>query len=251
MATLSEIVEYTNDYLRVEEIEDWPNALNGLQIENSGKVTRVGAAVDVSTRVLTAAAKKNVDFLIVHHGVFWSGLQTVTGTVRRKLKMAFENDIALYSAHMPLDVHAKVGNNALLAAALGLKPTKRFLKEKGTSVGLKAKTAIPRGSLLRKLRAAVGGSVKSFSFGPNQPRRVGIITGAAGSEIYRVAEEKIDTFITGESPHWAAVAAEELGMNLLLAGHYATETFGVKALAAHLAERFELPWEFLKFPTGL
>ncbi len=251
MPSLSEIVEYTNDYLRVAEIEDWSNALNGLQIENSGKVTKIGAAVDVSTRVLTAAAKKDVDLLIVHHGLFWPGLQTVTGTLRRQLKLAFENDIALYSAHLPLDVHSKVGNNAQLAAALGLKSTKRFLKEKGTSVGLKAKVSVSRAVLIRKLRTVLRGSVKAFNFGPENPKRVGVISGAAGSEIYRVAEDRIDTFITGEAPHWAAVAAEELGMNLLLGGHYATETFGVKALAAHLSERFTLPWEFLNFPTGL
>src|SRR5438132_10894146 len=120
MPTLSQIVEYTNDYLRVAEIEDWPNALNGLQIENSGRVTKIGAAVDVSTRVLSAAAKKDVDLLIVHHGLFWPGLQSITGALHRQLRIAFENDIALYSAHLPLDVHLKGGNNAQLAAALGL-----------------------------------------------------------------------------------------------------------------------------------
>src|SRR5215831_15628952 len=139
MPTLSEIIDYANDYLRIDEIEDWPNALNGLQIENSGKVTKIGAAVDVSTRVLTSAAKKNIDLLIVHHGLFWPGLQTVTGALRRQLKVAFESEMALYSAHLPLDLHSKVGNNAQLAAALGLKSTKRFLKEKGRSIGLKSK----------------------------------------------------------------------------------------------------------------
>jgi dinuclear metal center YbgI/SA1388 family protein len=251
MSTLSEIVEYTNDYLRVEEIEDWPNALNGLQIENSGKVTKIGAAVDVSTRVLTEAAKKNVDLLIVHHGLFWPGLQSVSGALRRQLKIAFENDIALYSAHLPLDLHSKVGNNAQLAAALGLKSTKRFLKEKGESIGVKAKVSVSRSALIRKLRTVLRGPVKTFNFGSSAPRRVGVVTGAAGSEIYRVAEAKVDTLITGEAPHWAAVAAEELGMNLILGGHYATETFGVKALATHLSERFKLPWEFLNFPTAL
>lgn len=251
MTTLSEIVDHANDYLRVDEIEDWPNALNGLQIENSGKVTKIGAAVDVSTRVLIAAAKKNIDLLIVHHGLFWPGLQTVTGSLRRQLKIAFENDIALYGVHLPLDVHAKVGNNAQLAAALGLKSTKRFLKEKGESVGLKAKSSTSRDVMIRRLKAVLRSPVKSFNFGPKQTRRIGVVTGAAGSEIYRVAEANIDTFITGEAPHWAAVAAEELGMNLILGGHYATETFGVKALAAHLSQKFLVPWEFLSCPTGL
>ena len=251
MATLSEIVEYTNKYLRIRKVEDWPNALNGLQIENSGNVTKIGAAVDVSTRVLTAAARRQINLLIVHHGLFWPGLQPVAGALRRQLKLAFENDIALYSAHLPLDVHSEVGNNARLAAALGFKKTKPFLEERGELVGLKTRNTLPRAALIRKLRTALRGPIKTFNFGPTETNRVGIVTGAAGSEIYRVAQEKIDTFITGEAPHWAAVAAEELGINLLLGGHYATETLGVKALATHLSERFTLPWEFLNFPTGL
>src|SRR5206468_6976046 len=121
MPLLPEIVEYIDKYLRVHEIVDWPNALNGLQIENSGRVTRIGAAVDVSTRVLAKAAKNNVDLLIVHHGLFWPGLQPVKSALRRQLQLAFENDIALYSAHLPLDIHPKVGNNSELVVALGLK----------------------------------------------------------------------------------------------------------------------------------
>jgi dinuclear metal center YbgI/SA1388 family protein len=248
---IANLVQYADDYLRVGEIEDWPNALNGLQIENSGRVTKIGAAVDVSTRVLAAAARKDVDLLIVHHGLFWPGLQPVTGALRRQIKFAFENDIAVYSVHLPLDVHPDVGNNALLAAALGLKATKPFLEEKGEKVGVKARVSMPRDELLRRLRKALGGPVKTFGLGPKTTGMIGIVTGAGGSEIYKVAQEKIDTFITGEAPHWAAVAAEELGINLLLGGHYATETFGVKALAAHLSKRFKIPWEFLDFPTGL
>ncbi len=251
MAPLSEIVRYTDKYLRVREIGDWPNALNGLQIENSGRVTKIGAAVDASTRVLSEAAKKDVDLLILHHGLFWPGLKAITGALRRQLRFAFENDIALYSAHLPLDIHPKIGNNAQLVAALGLKPTKPFLEEKDQPIGLKARASFAREELVRKLRNVVGGPVKAFNFGPNKTKLIGIITGGAGSEIYRVVEEKIDTFITGEAPHWAAVAADELGINLLLGGHYATETFGVKALAAHLSTKFSLPWEFIDCPTGL
>ena len=311
MASLTEITRYTDAFLRADHVGDWDNALNGLQIENSGRVTRIGAAVDVSTRVLTEAGKKNVDFLIVHHGLFWPGLQPVTRSLRRQLRIAFETDMALYSAHLPLDVHPKVGNNAQLVAALGLKspqqncrasvsdanrsgvsqsgaggrratqtgspegadrgsdqikrPTKTgkiwmasaaaeaepFLEEKGQPVGLKICVSISPNELIRKLQKALNGPVKVFDFGPKQIRTIGVVTGAGGSEIYRVAEENIDTFITGEAPHWAAVAAEELGMNLLLGGHYATEVFGVKALAAHLSKRFRIPWEFIDCPTGL
>jgi dinuclear metal center YbgI/SA1388 family protein len=251
MASLSEIVGCANEYLRVGEIGDWDNALNGLQIENSGRITKIGAAVDVSTRVLKHAAKKDVDLLIVHHGLFWPGLQPIMHGLHRQLKIAFENDIALYSAHLPLDLHPIAGNNAQLATALGLRSTIPFLEEKGQRIGLKAKCSQSRDEVIRKLRMAVGGTVKVFNFGPTKANTIGIVTGAAGSEIYRIAQEKIDTFITGEAPHWAAVAAEELGINLLLGGHYATETFGVKALAAHLSKRFKVPWEFIDCPTGL
>jgi len=251
LASLSDVVSYTDEFLRIREIGDWDNALNGLQIENSGRVTRIGAAVDVSTRILTQAAKKKVDLLIVHHGLFWPGLQPVTSALRRQLQLTFEKDIALYSAHLPLDIHPKVGNNAQLVATLGLKSAESFLEEKGQPVGLKARASIPGSELVRRLRNALSGTVKAFNFGPKQTRVIGVVTGGAGSEIYRVAQENVDTFITGEAPHWAAVAAEELGMNLLLGGHYATEVFGVKALAAHLSKRFRIPWEFIDCPTGL
>jgi dinuclear metal center YbgI/SA1388 family protein len=251
MPSLSEIVSYIDRFLRVRDVGDWDKALNGLQIENSGRVTRIGAAVDVSTRVLTEARKRGVDFLIVHHGLFWPGLQPIQGALRRQLRIAFENDVALYGAHLPLDIHPKVGNNAQFVAALGLKSAQPFLEEKGQPVGLKVRATLPPTELVRKLRKALNGPVNVFDFGPKQTRAIGVVTGAAGSEIYRVAEEGIDTFITGEAPHWAAVAAEELGMNLLLGGHYATEVFGVKALATHLSKRFRIPWEFIDCPTGL
>jgi dinuclear metal center YbgI/SA1388 family protein len=251
MASLSDIVSYTEEFLRISEIGDWDNALNGLQIENSGRVTRIGAAVDVSSRVLTQAATGKLDLLIVHHGLFWPGLQPVRAALRRQLQIAFENNIALYSAHLPLDVHPKVGNNAQLVAELGFKSVEPFLVEKGQPVGLKVRTSLSCDEVVRTLRKALGAPVKVFEFGPEKSCVVGVVTGAGGSEIYRVAEQGVDTFITGEAPHWAAVAAEELGMNLLLGGHYATEVFGVKALAAHLSKRFKLPWEFIDCPTGL
>jgi dinuclear metal center YbgI/SA1388 family protein len=251
MTSLSEIVNYTNDFLRVREIGDWDNALNGLQIENSGGITKIGAAVDVSTRVLEAAEKQNVDLLIVHHGLFWPGLQPVTGVLRRQLELAFGKNIALYSAHLPLDLHPQVGNNAQLAAALGLKSNLPFFEEKGQMIGLKTQASLSRSELDRKLQKALSGPVKAFMFGPKKTGTIGIITGGAGSEIHKVAREGIDTFITGEAPHWAAVAADELGMNLLLGGHYATEVFGVKALAAHLSKRFKIPWVFIDCPTGM
>lgn len=251
MPQLHELVDYCNDLLRIDEITDWPNALNGLQIENSGAVTKIGAAVDVSVSTIAAGVERGINFLIVHHGLFWPGLRPITGGRQRMLKTAFAHDLALYSAHLPLDAHPALGNNAQLVNALGLEQAEPFFEHKGQAVGLKVKASISRMELARKLEQSLGGSIKLFATGPEQTGTIGVITGGAGSEIYAVAGEGIDTFITGEAPHWAAVAAAELGVNLLLGGHYATETFGVKALAAHLSDRFGVPWEFLDFPTGL
>src|SRR5881394_3677376 len=248
---LSHIVSYTDEHLRIREIEDWPNALNGLQVENSGAVTKIGAAVDASTRTIDLAIERGVNLLIVHHGLFWPGLQPIAGGRRRMLEQILHHDLALYSAHLPLDVHSVLGNNAQLAAALGLENTEPFFEAKGECIGLRINTQISRDELGSRLEKSLGGPVKMFASGPAETKSIGLITGGAGSEIYAVAREGIDTFITGEAPHWAAVAAEELGVNLLLGGHYATETFGVKALAAHLSDRFNLPWDFIDSPTGL
>ena len=249
--SLSQIVSYADEHLRVGEIDDWPNALNGLQVENSGNVTKIGAAVDASSRTIDAAIAGGVNFLIVHHGLFWPGLQPITGGRRRMIDEILRHDLALYSAHLPLDIHSLLGNNSQLAAALGFEQTEPCFEAKGQRIGLRIDTGISRDELARKLEQSLGGPIRMFATGPAETKSIGLITGGAGSEIYDVAREGIDTFITGEAPHWVAVAAEELGINLLLGGHYATETFGVKALATHLGERFNLPWEFIDSPTGL
>jgi dinuclear metal center YbgI/SA1388 family protein len=251
VAALSQIVSYADEHLRIREIDDWPNALNGLQVENAGAVTKIGAAVDASARSISTAIERGVNFLVVHHGLFWPGLQAISGGRRRLFEQIFRSDLALYSAHLPLDVHSVLGNNAQLAASLGFEQTEPFFEAKGQRIGLRLETQLSRDELATRLEQSLGGPVRIFATGPERTKSIGLITGGAGSEIYAVAREGIDTFITGEAPHWAAVAAEELGINLLLGGHYATETFGVKALAAHLAERFSLPWEFIDSPTGL
>lgn len=251
VSALREITEWADEFLRIAEITDYPNALNGLQLENAGRITKIACVVDCSTRALQAAAGLKANLLIVHHGMFWSGVRPIAGALRRQLKCAFEHEIAVYSAHLPLDLHPEVGNNVLLLRALGIESSEPFFAERGAFLGRAATVNLPVAELVEKLRAALPGEVKAFLHGDEKVRRLGLITGGAGSEIERVAREGIDTFITGEAPHWAAVTAEEVGVNLLLGGHYATETFGVKALAAKLAERFGLEWAFIDLPTGL
>ena len=248
---LAQIVAYLETLLDHAGVADWPNALNGLQVANSGRVRRIGAAVDACEATLTLAAERGVDLLLVHHGLFWSGLQRVEGPVYRKLKRVLDADMAVFSSHLPLDLHPEFGNNTLLAKALNLKKMKPFFLEKGKYIGLQAKCVLDRSTLCERLAAAVGGPVKLLPGGPQRTRVIGVVTGGAGGELAKAAAEGVDTFITGEGPHWTYPAAEELGLNVLYAGHYATETFGVKALAAHLAKKYRLPWEFLDHPTGM
>jgi dinuclear metal center YbgI/SA1388 family protein len=251
MASLQKVVAFSDKFLRLAEIADFDHAVNGLQVENSGEFTKIGAAVDASTRTLQEAAAQKINLLIVHHGLFWAGLKPVSGPLYRQLRLAFDHNIAVYSAHLPLDLHPKVGNNAQLATALGLTSTKPWLEYKGTPIGLIGRGRNSCRELVKQLEKAVAGPIQSFCYGPKRPRAIAVVTGGAGGEIHRAAEAGVDTFITGEAPHWAAVAAQELGINLLLGGHYATETFGVKAFAALLAKRFSTPWIFIDCPTGL
>lgn len=248
---LSTLTTFLDEYLRIGEIADWSGALNGLQIENEGRVTKIGAAVDATLPVLEKAVAAGVDFLLVHHGLFWQGAQPLRGTNYRKIKHAFEHNLALYSAHLPLDLHPEVGNNAVLARALGLTGTEPFFPEKGQLIGLRVETEIARTELLARLTVALGSAPHLAPGGPVLCQRIGIVTGGAGAEVERAAAGGVDTFITGEGPHWSYGLAEELGVNLIYGGHYATETFGVKALAGLLSGKFDLPWVFLDHPTGL
>lgn len=251
MPQLRSLVTWLDRTLRLPEIGDYANAWNGLQIENSGAVTRIGAAVDACEAVIAEAAARGVTLLLVHHGLFWPGVQPITGAVRRKLKLALDHDLALYSAHLPLDLHPALGNNALLCRALGFKKWQPFFVAKGQAIGLKTRTALPLAELARRLERVLGSAPHLAPGGPMKTACVGVVTGGAGGEVARAAAEGVDTFITGEGPHHSYTLAEELGVNLFYGGHYATETFGVKALAAAAAKKFRVPWEFIDHPTGL
>lgn len=249
-AGLADVVRHCDDLLRISDIADYPHALNGLQIENRGRITRIGAAVDASVRSCQAAIERGVNFLIVHHGMFWPGLRPISGPIRELLRLAFENDVALYSAHIPLDVHPELGNNVQLMRALRVNRSEPFFPWKNTLLGQRAEVTITRDDLIDRLQKLLGCDVKVVDAGTADVRSLGVITGGAGGEILDVAKLSIDTFVTGEAPHWAAVAAHDLKLNLIVAGHYATETFGVRALASHLSEKFGLPHEFIDCPTG-
>jgi dinuclear metal center YbgI/SA1388 family protein len=249
--SLNKIVEHCDKILRTRETGDYDGAANGLQVENSGAVTRIAAAVDASLFTIKLAIATKTDLLIVHHGLFWNSRQPWTGKNYGLLKLCVENDLAIYSSHLPLDLHPTLGNNAQLCAALGLKNLKPFFESHGQFIGFKSRTKIFRNELAAKLECATGVKPKIIPGGKNICEKIGVVTGGAGAELKQAASEGVDTFITGEGPHWTFALAEELRLNVFYGGHYATETFGVKALAAHLSEKFKLPWEFLDHPTGL
>jgi dinuclear metal center YbgI/SA1388 family protein len=250
-ASLKQIAFYCDRLLNTNAVNDYDGAVNGLQVENRGEATGIAAAVDASLPTIRKTIAEGANLLVVHHGLFWSKRQPWTGKNFELLRMLLENDIAIYSSHLPLDVHPRLGNNARLAAALGLRNLKPFFRMKEQFLGLQSAASVPRDQLARRLGNLTKVEVKVIPGGPKISRRIGVVTGGAGAEVKLAAAEGVDTFITGEGPHWTYALAEELGVNVLYGGHYATETFGVKALAEHLSKKFRVPWMFIDHPTGL
>jgi dinuclear metal center YbgI/SA1388 family protein len=257
MIKISELANYVDELLRTAEIPDYPAALNGLQFENEAKITGIAAAVDLSTRAINGAIEANANLLIVHHGMFWNGLEQIRGPVYRKTRLLLEHDIAVYSSHLPLDLHPRLGNNVLLAKELGLKPTGTFAKYEGLFIGLSGESDIETSTLserANKFARIYGGSVRHTPLqADRRTRRWAMCSGAGASSdtLREAARMDIDTLIVGEGPHHTAVLAEENDIAIIYAGHYATETLGVTALAEHLGEKYRIPTRFIRAPTGL
>lgn len=250
-ASLAAIVKHCDRLLRTREIGDYDGAVNGLQAENRGSVTRIAATVDASLATVRLAIAAKADLLIVHHGLFWSPSYPWTGRKYELLRLLLDHNLAVYSSHLPLDAHPRWGNNARLCAALGLTKLRPFFFSHGQHIGLQGRMNISRDDLAKRLHRATGVKPLLIPGGKKVCTRIGVVTGGAGNELKLAAEDGVDTFITGEGSHWTYAVAEELGVNVLYGGHYATETFGVKALAAHISKRFRVPWVFLDHPTGL
>lgn len=250
---LESVVQYLDEYLAVARHPDHAHALNGLQVGGPDEVSSIVAAVDASEATITEAARREADLLLVHHGLFWDGLRPLTGRLLRRVRPLLSAEVALYSCHLPLDGHPEVGNNALLARALGVVLEGRFAPYQGAEIGWHGalETAVEPARLADLVETAVGGPVRLLAGGPARVERVGVVTGDGASVVREAASLGLHALVTGEASHHTYFDAQELGIHVVLAGHYATETFGVKALAAHLAERFGLTWDFVDLPTGL
>jgi dinuclear metal center YbgI/SA1388 family protein len=249
--SLAAIVQYCDRMLRTGEIGDYDHIANGLQVQNRGSVSRIAAMVDASLATVKLAIAAKADLLIVHHGLFWSPSHPWTGKKYELIRLLIENDLAVYSSHLPLDAHPKLGNNAQLGAALGLKKLKPFFPSHGGLIGLKTRQRIARAELAARLERVLGSKPLLIPGGNAMCGCIGVVTGSAGDGLKECVADGVDTLITGEGPHWTYAMAEELGINVFQGGHYLTETFGVKALAAELSRKFKVPWEFLDHPTGL
>ena len=246
-----DLVTYLNDYLRVKAVKDESN--NGLQVEGAGEVTRLAFAVDASLAAAEGAAEAGAQMLVVHHGLFWGKPLMVTGTHHRRLKRLFEADVSLYGAHLPLDVHEEVGNNAVLARWLNLEDLRPFGEYQDVLLGTAG--CLPATVSLGEFAAQVEKMLEEqiiqiWPFGPSNVRRVGIISGGAADFLDQAAAAGADVYLTGEVSHGSYHKAHELGLNVVFGGHYATETVGLKALAEHLADKFDLGTVFLDLPTG-
>lgn len=256
-APLGDIASHLDALLQIAEVPDYPNAINGVQFAHRGPVRAVASAVDASERTIRGAAAAGANLLLVHHGLFWSGLQALTGFRHTRLRLLMEHDIAVYSAHLPLDVHTSFGNSFLLAKHLGLEASGGFAHFQGVACGVSGTAGMPTARLVGSLSAFAGthgGTAIASAYDADRETTRWAICSGAGAGVDTLAEATrmgIDTLIVGEGPHWTAVDAPERGLVIIYAGHYATETLGVRAVGSHLAEKFGIPHHFVAAPTGL
>jgi dinuclear metal center YbgI/SA1388 family protein len=255
--SLVELARYTDSILETATIPDYPNAVNGIQVYSPSPVRKITAAVDFSSRAVQGAVASGGNLLLVHHGMFWGGLEPITGSHYRRIRMLMEADIAVYASHLPLDRHPTLGNNTLLARELGLQPSASFARFEGTFIGVYGESDIETAAIVmsaQRFARVHGGGVRTSLMQPGRrTRKWAICTGAGASAdtLRETSAMGVDTLIVGEGPHWTAIHAEENDLVIIYAGHYVTETLGVCALAQHLGEKYDLPWNFVSAPTGL
>ncbi len=257
MAALADVVAFLDETLRTRDVPDYDAAVNGLQLANGGEVSRIAAAVDFSAEVVDAAVRERADLLIVHHGMFWRGLQPLTGGAYQRLRAAVQANLAVYSSHIPLDMHAQLGNNVLLARALRLDSDAAFGRFRDVAIGVTGPADLPTREIIDRASAFAAQHATTAVWtrhdANRRTRRWAIVTGSGASSaiLAEAGERGVDTLIVGEGTHHSAVDAIEQDLVVIYAGHYATETLGVRAVAEHAAKKFNLSSTFIAAPTGL
>ncbi len=252
-ATTSEVIAELDRLLDPHRFEDYCH--NGLQVPGPDAVATLATGVSAHAELFELAAAERADLLLVHHGLIWGGVELIDARLARKLRILFDNDIALAAYHLPLDAHPEIGNNALLARALGAseqQPLEPFAVHRGETIGFIATFAghgLDAPELFARAHAVTGREPLVFDAGPAVVRRLAIVSGGGADYIAEAARAGADALLTGEVPERSMADARELGLHLIAAGHYATETFGVRALGDLLAERFALRHVSLDVPN--
>ena len=243
------IVDHLNEFLNISGIQD--SSCNGLQVQGVLEIKKIGCAVDACLSVYEKAINAGCQMLLVHHGLIWGGLKSITGNLQRQIGFLLSHDLNLYGAHLPLDMHPVVGNNIVLALAIGLVDTRPFGLYKSSFIGVMGTTPRPMSAeeIGALLTAEIGGSHSLLPFGKPLNRTVAVVSGGGSEALTEAIDKGIDCFVTGEPLHWNHHAAFEGRVNVLYCGHYHTETVGVKALGKHIEETFGVETVFIDEPT--
>lgn len=252
MVTLKEITSFLDTYLAIHDITD--NCWNGLQFEGALEFSKIVLAVDAGIETFTAAVKAQAHLLIVHHPHFWTGTNpAIVGWSKQRLALLFTHNLSLYVAHLPLDRHREVGNNAQILRLLGAKIVDEFLHEGDKNIGWigRLPAAVPLPALAKKLNQGLATSSVVLPHGPATITTVAVVSGSGGYAGFAEAVAKrVDLYITGDTSE-VYHTAKDAGINVIFAGHHATETVGLKALADVLTKKFPVETEFIDIPTGL
>jgi len=245
MASRDEILAFVNDYLDLDSYADYGPM--GLQVVGSPDVRKIACSVSASRELFERAAEAGAQMVLVHHGLFWDrDTRVIDSVMRERLKALFDHDLSLVAYHLALDAHPEVGNNALLARELGVKAEKRFTE---WGYGGQLGESVPISEFANRVQERLGRMPLVFSYGPEHVERVAVLSGGAARHLADAAAEGYDCFVTGEADEPTKHAAKESGVHFVAGGHYATETLGVRALSAKLAQQFGLEWEFVDLPN--
>lgn len=244
---LKKITDYLDGYLEIQTYRD--DSANGLQVENSKNVAKIGLAVDACQESILKSKEAGCDLLIVHHGLFWGQQSLIVDVHFQRIRSLIMADIALYAAHLPLDGHPEVGHNVRIAAKIGLSDIEPFAEYYGRPIGIKGEFKIPqpRSETAENLKKTIGHCRGFLKFGPQMVKSIGVVAGSATDpQLFKELKVRgIDLFVTGEPKHGAYYLAQEFGLNVFYGSHYYTETFGMKALADHLNNKFNIPTVFI------
>lgn len=243
------IVSYLDRELRISEIADV--SCNGLQVEGTENIRRIALAVDACMAVFEKAQKKRCQMIIAHHGLIWGGIKSVSKTIKQNLSFLLTNEINLYAAHIPLDLHPKLGNNIQLCKTINLKKIKEFGEYEGNLIGFEGDLikTFSIEEMSKRVNQKIGGVSEILPFGKKRIKRVGIVSGGGAKSLIEAIEKGLDCFITGEHAHENYHLAKESRINVLYIGHYHSEKLGVIAVGKDLDKRFGIETIFIEEPT--